>query len=201
MRVGLVPQHLADIFLTPRADNTAEKIPSRCITGVRVLTSNEMMREKDRKGKEAAEMKQRRKEEREQRRVEKEQQRERKRKEREDKKKQGEGCRTKGKGRKHAHHSSSEDEPHEDESHFQSTSRCTRLVRARDRYRGDSPAESEESDTVCIVCKEREPPIASSMVFWVDCDQCGEWAHTHCALGSNTVSRQFICESCCQQNC
>jgi hypothetical protein len=53
VRVWLIPQHLADIFLTPDGDNTAEKRPSRRITGVRVLTSNEyveMIREKDGKG-------------------------------------------------------------------------------------------------------------------------------------------------------
>ena len=84
VRVGLVPQHLV---LTPHVDDTGEKRPPRRVTGVGVLTSNksvEMIREKDRKVKEAAEMKQRRKEEREQKRVEKEQQRERKRKEREE---------------------------------------------------------------------------------------------------------------------
>ena len=65
MKAGLVPQHLADIFI--KTDEACDKRPSRCITGVRVLTSNEyveMMREKDRKEKEAAEQKQKRKEER-----------------------------------------------------------------------------------------------------------------------------------------
>ena len=50
------------------ADKPTDKCTSQRITGVRVLTSNdymEMMREKDRKVKEAAELKQRRKEERE----------------------------------------------------------------------------------------------------------------------------------------
>ena len=102
MRVGPVSQHLADIFLTPEADNTAEKRNSRRISGFRVLTSNEYVqtvREKDRKEKEVAEMKHRRKEEREWKRVEKEQERERKRKEREHKKKQGEGSRRRERGR------------------------------------------------------------------------------------------------------
>ena len=74
VRAGLVPVHLADI-LSPQAENVAEKWSCR-ITGVRVLTSNEyteMMREKDRREKEAAEMKQKEKEEREQKRLEKEQ--------------------------------------------------------------------------------------------------------------------------------
>ena len=197
VRVGLVPQHLADIFL--QADKTAERRPSRRITGVRVLTSNEyvqMVREKDRKEKEAAEK--RRKEAREQKRVEKEQQKERKRKERE-KKKHGESSRGGGKRKKRAHQSSSEDEPLDDESDLPSTSTRTRSVRAPNRYGGNSPSWSEDSDTVCFMCKQREPPIASSMVFWVDCDHCGEWGHTHCALGSNNASHQFVCESCCQK--
>ena len=60
MKAGLVPQHLADIFVTGHADETSEKHSSRRITGVRVLTANdyvEMMREKDRKAKETAELK------------------------------------------------------------------------------------------------------------------------------------------------
>ena len=68
-----MPECLADI-LSPQADNATEK-PSRQITGVRVLMSNEyieMMRVKDRKEKDAAEMKQILKEEREQKRFKKE---------------------------------------------------------------------------------------------------------------------------------
>ena len=186
------------IFLTPQADKTAERRPSRRITGVRVLTSDEyvqMVREKDRKEKEAAEK--RRKKEREQKTVE-EQQKERKRKERE-KKKHGESSRGGGKPKKRAHQSSSEDEPLDDESDLPSTSTSTRSVRAPNRCRGNSPSGSEDSDTVCFMCKQREPPIASSMVFWVDCDHCGEWGHTHRAPGSNNASHQFVCESCCQK--
>ena len=66
VRVGLVPQDLANIFLTPQAEER-NKLPSRSITGVRVLTSNEyveILKEKDRKEKEASEKKQRQKEER-----------------------------------------------------------------------------------------------------------------------------------------
>ena len=80
VRVGLIPQDLADIFLTPQADER-EKRSSRRITGVQVLTSNEyveMVKEKDRKEKEASEMKQRRKEERERKKMEKEKEQERK---------------------------------------------------------------------------------------------------------------------------
>ena len=84
VRVGLIPQDLADIFLSPQTDER-DKRPSRHITGVQVLTSNEyveMMREKDRKEKEASEMKQQRKEERERNKMEKEKERERKKVER-----------------------------------------------------------------------------------------------------------------------
>lgn len=108
VKAGLVPQHLADIFVTGHADETSEKRSSRRITGVRVLTANdyvEMMREKDRKAKETAELKQKRKEERGLRKVEKEREQERKKKEREEKKQKGSG---QGKGRKQQRHSSSE---------------------------------------------------------------------------------------------
>ena len=101
VRAGLVPECLTDI-LSPQADNATEK-RSRQITGVRVLTSNEyteMMRVKDRREKEVAEMKQTRKEEREQKRLEKEQERERKRKEREEKAKQNNSSQGKWKGKK-----------------------------------------------------------------------------------------------------
>ena len=65
VHAGLVPVHLADIFATDYADATTEKRGSRRITGVRVLTSNdyvERMKEKERKEREAAEQKQKRKE-------------------------------------------------------------------------------------------------------------------------------------------
>ena len=80
------------------------------ITGVRILTSTEyveMIRQKDNKEKEAAELKQKRKEEKEQRRAEKEREQERKRKEREEKKEQN--------GRKRPCQSSSEGELSSDE--------------------------------------------------------------------------------------
>ena len=194
VRVGLVPQDLADIFLSPQTDER-DKRPSRRITGVRVLTSNEyveMIREKDRKKKEASEMKQRRKEEREHKKMEKEKERERKKVERGEKKGRG-----KGKGKRPLQYSSGEDEQEIDL--HQPKSRRTRPVRAPARY-GESTSESEGSDTVCLLCNSREPPIASSKVFWVDCDRCGEWAHTYCALGSNTATRQFVCEECCQSH-
>ena len=194
VRVGLVPQDLADIFLTPQAEER-DKRPSHRITGVRVLTSNKyvkiMMREKDRKEKEASKKKQQQKEERERKKMEKEKEQERKKAEREERRK-GRG---KGKGKRPLQYSSGEDE--EISCLHQPKSRGTRLVRAPERYRESSP-ENEESDTVCFLCNSREPPIACSRVFWVDCDNCSEWAHTHCALGSNTATSRFVCEKCCQ---
>ena len=125
------------------------------------------MKQKDIKEKEATEMKQKRKEEKEQRRVDKEQEQSRKRKEQEEKK---------GKGKKFHRQSSSEDEDpdvgNKDRSHFQSSSR-TRSIRVPDRYWDRSGVESDESDTVCTACNAREPPIADTMVFWVDCGSVG----------------------------
>lgn len=56
--------------------------------------------------------------------------------------------------------------------------------------------ESDGSDTVCMICNAREPPVSEEIVFWVDCDSCGEWAHTYCAHGNNMASRAFICDAC-----
>ena len=148
------------------------------------------MRERERKEKEAAELKQKRKEEREQKRLEKEQERERKRKECEEKIKGGSSSQTKGKGKKRSRTSSEEASESEDEGHPNQTVSCTHTIRAPERYEDKSDAESDASTTKC---NAREPPIAENMVFWVDCDRCGEWAHTYCALGSNTASRRFIC--------
>ena len=81
VKAGLIPQHLADILTTPCADEAAGKKSSRRITGVRVLTANEyvdMVREKDKREKEAAELKQKKKEERDLKRAEKMKERERK---------------------------------------------------------------------------------------------------------------------------
>ena len=125
VKAGLIPLHLADI-LAPQQETDTEIRKSRRITctGVIVLTSNkytEMMKESDRKEKEAAEMKHKQKEEREQRKLEKEQEKERKRKERE-KKKGDSGRQRKGKGKKRSHSSSKESE---DEAHPHEIVSCT----------------------------------------------------------------------------
>ena len=126
------------------------------------------MRVKDRREKEAAEMKQTRKEEREPlKRLKKEQERERKRKEREEKKRQSKSRQGKRKGKKRRR-SSGEEEPHnegDDDSHHHQTLSRTRTIRALIRYEDGSDVESDESNTVCIICNAREPPIAASMVF------------------------------------
>ena len=65
VRVGLIPAHLADILAPPPA-NAATQRRVRRITKARVLTAKEyveMMEEKEKKEKEAAELKQKRKEE------------------------------------------------------------------------------------------------------------------------------------------
>ena len=72
-----------------------------------------------------------------------------------------------------------------------SSSQASRLIRRPRQYRDESNAESDASTTMCIICNAREPLTQKTMVFWVDCDKFGEWAHTHCAFGSNTATRNF----------
>ena len=201
VRAGLVPQHLADIFMTVHADEANDKRTSRRITGVRVLTSNdyvEIMKEKDRKVKEAAELKQKRKEERELKKIKKEKEREQKKKELEEKRR---NKKERGKGKKRQRHSSSESgdqsvtgSENEDVNNHNRPSR-RRCIRVPNRYH-DENADSEASDTECVICNARESLISEGIVFWVDYDSCGEWAHTYCAFGSNTASRRFVCSSC-----
>lgn len=61
---GLIPPDLADILATPAADAATQRKVRR-VTKARVLTAQDMMQEKERQEKEAAELKKRRKEERE----------------------------------------------------------------------------------------------------------------------------------------
>ena len=190
MRAGLVQQHLADIIMTVHADEANDKRTSRRITGVRVLTSNdyvEIMKEK-----------QKRKEERELKKIENEKECEQKKKELEEKRR---NKKEREKGKKRQRHSSSESgeqaitgsENEDVNNHIRQSRR--RCIRVPNRYR-DENADSEASDTECVICNAREPLISDGIVFWVDCDRCGEWAHMYCAFGSNTASRRFVCSSC-----
>ena len=126
----------------------------------------EMMREKDRKAKEATELKQKRKEERERKKAENEIEREKKRREQEEKNKKGQG---KGKGQRQS--SSESGEQSNEETH--PILRSTRLIRAPQCYRDDT-ADSDNNNTLRILCYSREPPVSDGIVFWVDCDRCGE---------------------------
>ena len=196
VKAGLVPQHLSDILSTSTS-HAADKKSSRRITGVRVLTANEyvdMVREKDKRKKEAEELKQKRKEERELKRVEKEKERERKNQE----KRSGKRKARKGTAPKRMRLLDYEEEhsEYEEENDAPSSSRTmSRSIRPPQKYLHES-SESDSSTTLCLICDLREPPIAQETIFWVDCDNCGDWAHTHCALGSNTATRNFICSSC-----
>ena len=83
-----MPQYLADILLTPQTNEASDIMMN--YWGESTYTSNEymeMLREKDKKGKEATELKQKRKEERELKRIEREKEHESKRKEQEEKRK------------------------------------------------------------------------------------------------------------------
>ena len=78
--------------------------------------------------------------------------------------------------------------------------RAKRRRQLPSRYQNTSSSESESEDGVlCAICKAREPPppgCSSSIIFWIDCDNCDEWFHCFCALGSNTSSRKYLCSKC-----
>ena len=96
---GLIPEDLADILSAPE-ETTATK--RRRITGARVLTADEyykMMEEKDRKEKEAAELKEKRKQEREEKKREREQKKAEKEQQKAEKERQ-KADKRKGKGKK-----------------------------------------------------------------------------------------------------
>ncbi len=38
--------------------------------------------------------------------------------------------------------------------------------------------------------------MTADTVFWVDCDLCGVWVHTYCALHKNVVIRKYLCNEC-----
>ena len=65
------------------------------------------------------------------------------------------------------------------------------------RYRQDSSSDDQNDGTLCILCNSNEPKgLSASVVFWIDCDRCGAWAHNVCAFGNNTASRQYLCPKC-----
>ena len=104
--------------------------------------------------KEAAELKQKRKEERELKKIEKENEREQKKKELEEKRR---NKKERGKGKKRQRHSSSESgeqsvtgSENEDVNNHNRPSR-RRCIRVPNRYR-DENADSEVSDTECVIC-------------------------------------------------
>ena len=78
------------------------------------------------------------------------------------------------------------------------STRASRSVQPPRRYAQESDSDSDASDTVCMVCGCREPPVDEPVVFWVDCDECKEWAHSYCAFGNNAcfTARKFICSLC-----
>ncbi len=212
---GLVPTELAEIFCTPTCDNPVKR---RRLTNARVLTENEyyhMLKEKEQKEKEEQEAKEKRKKERELKRIENEEkkkkcaeeklkrQEERKRKaEEKGKKRQGEtsgksiktiGKRGKKRVREEETSESSTDE--DDILHSRSSSsRSGRLPsRFRDTSNSRSSSDSEDSEITCGLCGEREPPNHhGKIVFWIDCDKCGEWFHTSCSKSS----KKYICSTC-----
>lgn len=64
------------------------------------------------------------------------------------------------------------------------------------RFR-DSSGSEEDDGVECTVCGQREPSgCPSGLIFWVDCDECGQWAHNVCVFGKNAVTRSHLCEKC-----
>ena len=60
-----------------------------------------------------------------------------------------------------------------------------------------STDDDSDSNTVCGLCIVRDPPNSHpSIIFWIDCSNCGAWFHTLCALGDNSRSSQYICSHC-----
>ena len=75
-----------------------------------------------------------------------------------------------------------------------SSSRPSRRRQIPSRYCRDSKG---NDGTLCSICQNNEPEgLASGVVLWVDCNDCGSWVHNVCAFGLNTVSRQYLCSKC-----
>ena len=69
------------------------------------------------------------------------------------------------------------------------SSRPSRQRQTPLRFRDNS---DDNDGTLCALCNSNEPSsLASSTVFWIDCNDCGCWVHNVCAFGKkNTVTRQ-----------
>ena len=210
---GLIPSNLGDIFAPP--PSSASK-PKRRIVKARVLTEDEfanLLKEKDRKEKEAAEDKERRKIEREQKRQKAAEEKEKKKIEQERKKQERERRKDeKGKG-KQKKRTSQKKVPSpspslspvtsgdEDLGPGPSKRSKSRSVRMPSRYRTEEDEDSSgnESDTICARCEKRDLEVDNDgPVFWIDCDSCSVWYHTYCVFGKNVtiMSRRFLCEDC-----
>lgn len=141
-----------------------------------------MVREKDKKEKEAVEQKQKRKEERELKRREKEKECERKKQEQNEKKQK------RGRRKKRPYTNT--------DSNDSASSGGDNVTVSSAQLLANEGEDSDGSDTVCMICNAREPPVSEEIVFWGDCDCCGKWAYTYCAYESNMASRAFICDAC-----
>ena len=75
--------------------------------------------------------------------------------------------------------------------------RSQRVRQLPARFRVDTSTESDsDSGILCGLCNARESPNEVSIVFWVDCGNCGDWFHTSCVLGDNSHSCQYVCANC-----
>ena len=211
---GIIPADMADILTTPLPDAAMIRKRTKRITGARDLTANEyrdmLLEEK------------RRKEDLEQQKIQRIEERKRKKQEREEKKKevamrknvrQRKGKKGVGKGKEKVQQqsvgtveSSDSDSdagvvtaprrqfiPSVGES---SSSRPRRQTQVPSRFRSGSDSDNNDG-TICTICGSNEPEgLGDEIVFWIDCSNCGEWAHNLCAFGKNTITRQYICNNC-----
>ena len=77
-----------------------------------------------------------------------------------------------------------------------SSSRPRRQTQLPSRFRSESDGDYNDG-TICQICGSNEPEgLGDEIVFWIDCSNCGEWAHNVCAFGKNTITRQYICCNC-----
>ena len=204
VRAGLVPTYLADIFTVPD-DQSQSLRKRRRITKTRVLTEDEyvkMMKEKEAKENEAQELKKKRREERERKKEEREAQKKKKEEEKKQKGQSQEGKKGKGKSRAMKNESVSavreEEEASSNSESEEPVRRSSRVRQPPSRFlRACSSDSDSDGETLCGLCNSRDPNTTqASIVYWVDCSNCGAWFHTACALGGNSSSRQFVCNNC-----